>query len=49
MPEVHARLSASGSAKWLNCPGSVALEEQFPNVSSEEAKEGTKAHALGRS
>lgn len=47
MPEVHARLSASGSAKWLNCPGSVALEEQFPNVSSEEAKEGTKAHALG--
>lgn len=47
MPDVHARLSASGSAKWLNCPGSIALEEQFPDKASEYAEEGTKAHALG--
>lgn len=47
MPEVHARLSASGSAKWLNCPGSIAMEEQFKDESSTYAEEGTKAHALG--
>lgn len=47
MPEVHARLSASGSAKWLNCPGSIAMEEQFPDRSSDDARLGTKAHALG--
>ena len=47
MPEVHARLSASGSAKWLNCPGSIAMEEQFPDRASDDAQLGTKAHALG--
>lgn len=47
MPEIHAKLSASGSAKWLNCPGSISLEEQFPDSSSSYAEEGTKAHALG--
>lgn len=47
MPDVHARLSASGSAKWLNCPGSVSLESEFPDKSSPEANEGTVAHALG--
>ena len=25
----HAKLSASGSAKWLNCAGSIAAEEEF--------------------
>lgn len=47
MPDIHAKLSASGSAKWLNCPGSIALEEQFPDSTSVYAEEGTKAHALG--
>lgn len=46
MPEEHARLSASGSKKWTNCPGSVRLEEQFPDEGSSYAAEGTTAHAL---
>lgn len=46
MPEVHARLSASGAKKWINCPGSIQLEEQFKDTTSEFAQEGTTAHAL---
>lgn len=46
MPDVHARLSASGSKKWINCPASVAMEEKFPDKGSEFAKEGTTAHSL---
>jgi CRISPR/Cas system-associated exonuclease Cas4 (RecB family) len=42
----HALLSASGSHKWLNCPPSVRLEEQFPTETSEYAKEGIEAHKL---
>jgi hypothetical protein len=30
----HAKLSASGSARWLTCTGSVKAESQFPNTSS---------------
>lgn len=41
----HAKLSASGSAKWLNCPGSIKAEESFPDKSSSFADEGTVAHA----
>lgn len=47
MPDTHAKLSASGSKKWLNCPGSVKLEAEFPDAISEYAAEGTTAHALG--
>lgn len=46
MPEEHARLSASGSKKWLNCSGSLRLEEQFPDEGSGYAAEGTTAHKL---
>ena len=46
MPEEHARLSASGSKKWLNCPGSLRLEEKFADDGSSYAAEGTAAHAL---
>lgn len=42
----HAKLSASGAKKWINCPGSVLLEGQCPNESSGYATEGTNAHAL---
>ena len=47
MPDVHAKLSASGAKKWLNCPGSIVLEAQIPEQESDYAKEGTTAHALG--
>lgn len=47
MPDAHARLSASGSKKWLNCPGSIRLEEKFPDKGSDYAAEGTTAHTLG--
>lgn len=42
----HARLSASGAHRWLNCTPSARLEEQFPDTTSEAAKEGTLAHEI---
>lgn len=46
MSKDHAKLSASGSSKWLNCPGSVKAESQYPDSQSEYAEEGTLAHEL---
>lgn len=46
MPSNHATVGASSSERWINCPPSVRLEEQFPNETSVYAEEGTKAHAL---
>lgn len=43
----HAKLSASGSKKWLTCTPSAALEDRFPDERSEYAEEGTFAHHLG--
>lgn len=43
----HALLSASASSRWLNCTPSVRLEEQFPDVTTEFAEEGTLAHEIG--
>jgi len=41
----HAKLSPSGSARWLACPGSYWLSEQAPKQpSSAAADEGTDAH-----
>ncbi len=42
----HAKLSASSAEKWLNCPGSVALEKLFPQQDTEFTKEGNIAHKL---
>ncbi len=43
----HAKLSASGSGKWLNCPGSVQAEEKYPpQKSSPFAIEGSMAHEV---
>lgn len=42
----HAILSASGAHRWLACPASARLEEQFPGTTSEYAREGTLAHEL---
>ncbi len=46
MPGEHAKLSASGSKRWLACPGSVVLEALFPESESPYAEEGTRAHEL---
>lgn len=42
----HAKLSASGAHRWLNCLGSVEMESGYQDVSSPYAQEGTHAHAL---
>lgn len=42
----HAVLGASSSAKWLNCPGSIKMEEGMPDQVSEYAAEGITAHEL---
>jgi hypothetical protein len=42
----HAKLSASGSEKWMTCTPSANLEARFPDEGSEFAREGTFAHAV---
>lgn len=42
---VHAKLSASGSSMWMNCPGSYGLTKDLPDVETPYAEEGTRAHA----
>lgn len=42
----HAFLSASSSNRWISCPPSARLEENFENKDSIFAAEGTAAHAL---
>lgn len=42
----HAKLSASGSKRWMTCTPSAKLEEKFPDSSSPFAAEGTLAHEL---
>lgn len=43
----HALLSASGAKRWLSCPPSARLEQQYENTTSVFAEEGTLAHELG--
>jgi len=43
----HALLSASGSSRWLNCPGSINAEKPYKgDKSSIFAEEGVLAHEL---
>ncbi|KGX84459.1 DUF2800 domain-containing protein [Pontibacillus litoralis] len=42
----HALLSASASNRWLACPPSARLEEQFEDKGSTYAAEGTLAHEI---
>lgn len=44
MSGYHARLSPSGAARWMNCPGSVAAEVGYEDDTSIYAAEGTVAH-----
>lgn len=49
MAGTHAKLSASSSERFMECPGSVLLSEHLPpDEESEYAAEGTAAHALGQ-
>lgn len=45
-PKAHALLSASSSHRWLNCPPSARLCENYEDISSNFAVEGTNAHTL---
>lgn len=42
----HAKLSASGAHRWMNCSGSIKAEQGYPDTSSPYAQEGTLAHEL---
>ena len=46
MPNKHAMLSASSSARWLACPPSAQLCAVLPDTTSDYAREGTCAHEL---
>lgn len=43
----HALLSASASHRWLSCPPSARLCEDYEDTASEYAQQGTDAHSLG--
>ena len=45
-PKGHALLSASSSHRWMNCPPSARLCENYDDKGSDFAAEGTDAHAL---
>lgn len=42
----HALLAPSAAHRWMVCPGSIVLEQGFPNTTSSYAAEGTAAHEL---
>lgn len=43
----HAILSASSASRWMACPPSARLEQNYEKKTSEFAEEGTLAHELG--
>lgn len=42
----HAQLSPSSAARWMTCPGSVALCKDLPDDSNKFAAEGTMMHTV---
>lgn len=45
-PETHAKLSASASHSWLNCPQYIKVQELFPESTSSYAEAGRLAHSI---
>lgn len=45
--KVHSELGASVAARWMACPGSVALSRGQPNYETEHSRAGTVAHYIG--
>lgn len=43
----HAKLSASGSHRWMSCTASAWAESFFEDTTTEFAEEGTRAHRMG--
>ena len=41
----HALLSASSADRWIHCPPSVRLSENYEDEGSSYAAEGTDAHS----
>lgn len=46
MPNDHALLAPSASARWIACPPSARLEAQVPEKDTVYTREGTIAHAM---
>jgi len=46
MSGMHHEYSPSKSSRWMNCPGAITMEKDFPDTTSDAAEEGTAAHAL---
>ena len=46
MPDKHAYLALSASARWLACPPSAQKNAEVPDQQSEYAELGTEAHSL---
>lgn len=42
----HSILGPSSAERWINCPGSVALTRDLPDVDSDYSIEGTAAHTV---
>jgi len=43
----HAKLSASGSSRWLSCPASIKASEQYGESTNSSAEWGTACHEVG--
>lgn len=45
-PETHAKLSASASGPWLNCPQYIKVQAMYPETTSPYAEAGRLAHSI---
>ena len=43
---MHAVLAPSAAHRWVNCHGSVQAEQQYPDIESDAAREGTACHEI---